>query len=77
MCRAPWTAEQVEALNEYQRLGYAHEFTCGNDHDGDRVLVATRDGWRCPSCDYTQDWAHEGMADKARHPRDPLAHWKR
>ena len=27
------------------------------------VLIATPDGWICPSCDYTQDWAHGFMAD--------------
>jgi hypothetical protein len=29
-------------------------------------LVALNDGWHCPSCDYTQDWAHGMMADEAR-----------
>lgn len=24
----------------------------------DRELVATRDGWVCPTCDYKQDWCH-------------------
>ena len=24
----------------------------------DRELVATRDGWICPTCDYKQDWCH-------------------
>ncbi len=27
-------------------------------------LVATKDGWMCPVCDYKQYWAHEFMADK-------------
>lgn len=29
----------------------------------DRLLVATPDGWTCPTCDYTQGWAHEFMLD--------------
>jgi hypothetical protein len=71
--KAPWTPEQVAALNAYQALGYVHEFTCpGHDGDGSRVLVATGAGWICPSCDYTQDWAHDAMADRARHPQHPM-----
>jgi hypothetical protein len=62
LIKAPWTAEQVDALNQFQRLGYIHEFTCPEPHDGaDRSLFATRDGWRCPHCDYRQDWAHQAM----------------
>lgn len=69
----PWTAEQVEALNRFQQSGRFHPFTCGNrlseshrqyarDHGGDvGQLVATTDGWICPVCDYTQDWAHGAM----------------
>lgn len=69
---APWSDEQVAALNIWQGLGYVHEFTCPNTHDGTRVLHATRDGWVCPSCDYRQDWAYYAMLDRALHPRNPL-----
>lgn len=73
MIKAPWTIDQVHALNAYQRLGYVHEFTCAESHDGrDRILRATSGGWKCPTCDYTQDWAHEWMADKSRHPKNPI-----
>jgi hypothetical protein len=61
LVKAPWTAEQVDTLNRFQNLGYVHEFTCGNDHEGSRALVATRAGWICPNCDYRQDWANEAM----------------
>lgn len=61
--KAPWTQAQVEALNAYQTAGEFHPFTCGNDHGGDRVLVAVPSGWTCPGCDYTQDWAHGFMFD--------------
>jgi hypothetical protein len=75
---APWTPEQVEALNAYQKLGYVHEFTCHFDHgEKSRVLVATEDGWHCPSCDYKQLWAHAHMADKAKHLPNPLEALKR
>lgn len=69
--RAPWTPDQVEALNRYQHLGHYHAYTCGGDrsdaahvtyqaeHGGDHgQLVATADGWICPVCGYRQDWAH-------------------
>jgi hypothetical protein len=73
---APWTLQQVDALNGYQRAGRFHPFTCGGDR-GDYnhvlysvqhgesetgLLVATTQGWICPACSYTQNWAHEFMA---------------
>lgn len=64
--RAPFTAEEVEALNAWQQR---HPFTCGRCRDASawpltsqHELVATKDGWVCPTCDYTQDWAHDFMA---------------
>lgn len=66
---APWTAEQVDGLNAWQD-GPMHPFTCGNDHTGGRVLLATVNGWRCPSCDYVQTWAHDFMA----RPQMPETH---
>lgn len=42
---APWTDEQVEALNRFQTAGFVHEFTCPHDHgEQTRVLVAHREG---------------------------------
>lgn len=62
LVRAPWTDQQVDALNAYQRLGRFHPYTCGNDHLGsNRNLVATVGGWICPHCDYRQNWAHPFM----------------
>jgi hypothetical protein len=67
--KAPWTAEQVAALNRWQNCVYVHPFTCGSaiqaqEHrDGAAVLMATSDGWICPYCDYRQDWAHDFMFD--------------
>ena len=63
---APWTRQQVDALNDYQAAGWMHPFTCGHCRDtlgtdrghNERRLVATVEGWRCPTCTYTQDWAH-------------------
>ncbi|MFI9244190.1 hypothetical protein ACIGXF_16730 [Streptomyces sp. NPDC053086] len=70
--RAPWTPEQVTALNNFQQYGGMHPFTCGNDqHDVSVVLMAHRDGWHCsdPACGYRQDWAHAFMADPSAWPR--------
>jgi hypothetical protein len=55
---APWTDDEVESLNQYQRSGVMHPFTCGRSHSS---LIATNDGWICPNCEYTQDWCHEFM----------------
>jgi len=59
--RAPWTDEQVNALNAWQHRHDFHGYTCGVDHEEHQLLVATPDGWECPleSCNYWQDWAHE------------------
>lgn len=68
---APWTDEQVAALNRFQTSGFVHEFTCRDDHGANsRVLVAHRDGWHCPSCSYRQNWAHASMLVA---PVDPFA----
>ncbi|KRR21319.1 hypothetical protein CQ14_06630 [Bradyrhizobium lablabi] len=60
---APWTDEEVVNLNRWQSVGWVHEYTCPNDHSGSRVLVAGRNGWSCPSCVYTQNWAHPGALE--------------
>ena len=64
MIQSPFTVEQVESLNGYQKAGPFHPFTCGTDscrHD----LIATEEGWVCPECDYTQCWAHDFMANNS------------
>jgi DNA-binding NtrC family response regulator len=74
---APFSPDQVESLNRYQRSGLGHPFTCGNNRGskahkkamkvrGDKdlgVLVATSNGWVCPACSYTQQYAYDFMAD--------------
>jgi hypothetical protein len=84
--RAPFTRAQVEALNNWQRCGWAHPFTCVDR--GDRahrayapqagrtevgVLIATRIGWVCPVCGHRQDWAHEFML-RLPHPPPWFVH---
>lgn len=81
---AIWTEEECANLNAFQRSNYVHPFTCGGDRMDDAhrkaqaerggdfgELVATRTGWKCPACDYTQDWAHPHMFKGA--PPDPFA----
>jgi Lar family restriction alleviation protein len=68
-----WTAEQVANLDEFQKAGRMHPFTCGTkekhpplDDCGDvpdDELFATERGWKCPTCDYRQFWAHDFMLD--------------
>lgn len=75
---APFTIEAVQTLNEYQtdtgKASQLHPFTCAERGDGNHgeeggdngTLIATVDGWVCPFCTYTQDWAHGFMADVTR-----------
>lgn len=71
---APWTPEQVDALNRWQRAGYVHPFTCpasAGHRKGE--LIAQTDGFHCPTCSYTQDWAHDFMLVL---PPNPLESFK-
>jgi ribosomal protein S27AE len=63
-----WPPEQVEQLNRIQRGeldGNPH--TCPNrsimpHHDNGReigCLLATKDGWVCPDCGYTEGVLHD------------------
>ena len=74
---APFSAEVVHRLNQRQVgvddiAAMFHPFTCPNRGDGAHgdeggdlgVLVATREGWICPHCEYTQDWTHASMAQE-------------
>jgi len=66
--KAPWTDEQVAALNRWQAYGFVHEFTCPNDHKMSVPLEATKRSWVCPACGYTQDWAHDFMFEEHSNP---------
>lgn len=64
---APFTEDQVDSLNEYQKSGAFHEFTGNNElaPDGETdILVATIDGWISQyDPTYHQNWAWRWMAD--------------
>lgn len=63
LVEAPFSVDQIQSLNEYQKAGIFHPFTCGTDGCRDD-LIATGEGWRCPSCmKHEQNWAHTFMAD--------------
>lgn len=81
---APFTDEQVNAMNAFQEAGRFHPFTCCSPEEiegcyrknniGDSyeekegILKATNDGWVCPCGKYKQNWAHSFMATPD--PRD-------
>ena len=49
-----------EYIKDQKELGVPYpeaQFTQTN-------LIATENGWICPVCDYTQNWAHNFMAEK-------------
>lgn len=58
---APFTAEQVEALNKWQKWGANVGFHCST-HDK-KKLEARTDGWHCtePGCTHALDWAYAFM----------------
>ena len=74
---SPWIEEQVQALNAFQNLNSFHPFTCGGDRGDEAhkkyakehnqsdwgILEATENGWVCPVCGYTQNWAHGVMVN--------------
>ena len=55
---SPWSYEEVNNLNNRQKLQNFHPYTCGTCK---KELIAYFSGWRCPdlSCGYTQNWAHK------------------
>jgi len=62
MIKAPFTKDQITALNRYQQAGFMHPFTCpGERNCNNRNLIARRTGWVCACGAFTQDWAHEFM----------------
>lgn len=64
----PWDPETVDNLNEFQKRGAMHPFTCPRreeiDHDDEGLLTAFPEGWLCWQCGYRQYWAHAFMADR-------------
>lgn len=69
LINAPFSEDQVEALNAWQEARLVTPYLCPKYHVGpdDRVLIATRKGWVCSdtACDYTQNWAHGFMAERS------------
>lgn len=64
---APWSPEEVESLNGFQRCGFMHEFTGGKGE----TLIATSTGWvESQGGPVVQTWAHKFMVDGGwrKHP---------
>lgn len=57
----PWSDDVISRLTRFFQKGYMHPYTCPRPHGGEgaRDLIATRDGWKCPTCDYKQREALE------------------
>lgn len=54
--RGSLTEGQCFQRNASQHRSDRHPYTCGND-SRHRPLIATRNGWKCADCEYTQDWS--------------------
>lgn len=59
-----WDDERVYKLNAHQHDQTCHPYTCGTDSTH-RPLVATRFGWQCADCGFTQAWADVPPAPKS------------
>jgi len=71
MIKAPFDSKQIDSLKRFQECGYYHPFTCGKCRSD---LEPTPNGWICSveSCNYTQDWCHEFMANNTWEKGDKL-----
>ena len=72
---APWTDQEVNNINDFQRSNWFHGFTCPSlAHTSHVDLIAGNDALHCsdPHCDYTQTWVHEFMASGEWRNRSPL-----
>lgn len=68
MNKTPWTDHEVYLLNQNQKDGKIHPYTCDRispkcetkispkDPNKDGILIATKEGWICPCGEYKQDW---------------------
>jgi len=52
---APWTDEEVANLENWQKIGIVHPYTCVCG----KILKPYRYGWHCNSCNYIQRWCHD------------------
>lgn len=84
----PWDQATVDALNEYQRKGHFHPYTCPNRGDGKHThreerggdlgaLLATPSGWICGECNYTQNWAHASSVSARNMMAELIEAWSK
>lgn len=67
---APWTDEQVNSINRYQKIGIPHPLTCAAPGctSTDCILVAKHDGMHCECGQWKQDWVHDFMTKPLNDP---------
>ena len=69
MIKAPFSVQQIAALNDFQ-MWSSRPVKCKYDHPplhalGQKgVMVATFKGFICPYCDHKQDWAPNEMVKR-------------
>ena len=77
--KAPFSQEQVDKLNQFQKTGKFHPFTCCSPEyipeckralnqgetyeEREGILIAKTEGFICPCGKYKQNWAYAFMAD--------------
>lgn len=65
------TQAQIDELNRHQWRNEFHPYTCGKDST--HKLVATKSGWACPICDYTQPYRNEFVSPAPVDNQEELA----
>lgn len=69
--KAPFTDNEVAAINVSQKSNYNHPFTCCSPDDvtechrklrtSEGIMIATNEGLICPCGNNKQDWVYYGM----------------
>lgn len=61
---APWTTDQVESLNAYQKdVPAGNRYLCEFKSSSHKPLLATGAFWECPDCHYRGYWAYSIALD--------------
>ena len=56
---APWSEEQIDALEKWQMDDTKHPYTCICGES----LMPYKDGWICDECGHKQNWYIKGLPD--------------
>lgn len=68
--RAPWTKEQVDAINRFQERDGVERYVCRLHLARDVVLIAATDHMFCPrmGCGHRQDWVYDATLEEVEEP---------